>query len=66
MCVFFEQGKNGRKQPYINVFRAGVRTRIYVHTCRQTGRSMHTLGKHEGRTAAHRKNLKRVATFHKQ
>ena len=29
--------------------------RAHACMCRQTGRSMHTLGKHEGRTAAHRK-----------
>ena len=34
-----------------------ARTCIRAHACmcKQTGRSMHTLGKHEGRTAAHTK-----------
>ena len=33
-----------------------ARARTRAHNDKQTGRSMHTLGKHEGRTAAHRKN----------
>ena len=55
MDIFWTREK--RKETALHyVFRAGVCTRTCVHTCRQTGRSMHTLGKHEGRTAAHRKN----------
>ena len=52
MCTFFERGKNGRKQPYIMYF---ARARTCAHNDKQTGRSMHTLGKHERRTAAHTK-----------
>ena len=32
-----------------------ARARTRAHNDKQTGRSMHTLGKHEGRTAPHRK-----------
>ena len=52
MWTFFGQGKNGRKQPYIMYF---ARARTWAHNDKQTGRSMHTLGKHEGCAAAHRK-----------